>query len=436
MTLVPHAISAELFDQLAEGDGGPDAIRSLSSVEYSRNLHLLRGVIEEADRAGKNQARFSREGYASLTTVQRADPRAAGEVIRYPAVGAWLLRTMHGLLGGTRIPSPGPSGLCALAAAAAIRARVPIEIDVQPVAGTVHLPSLGAAQVSAPMATIHISAEAAEICTPHSTVRIPDDPKQDAHGWLPLRHIQGHGFDVIVDDLDPFRMPAIDRVAARLESAEMTSWRTSIRQGWGLLDEHHPDTAEEVRTAVAVLVPLLPPPQGQASSTSPDTFGAVALSLPPDPYTCAVTLAHELQHLKLSALQGISPLLEPEDGCQYYAPWRPDPRPLSGLLQGTYAYIGVCGFWRRELNFARGTVRARAAREFALWRMGVARSIDTLSDSGKLTPVGVRFAEGMARTLSSWRNAPIPAAAQQYATREARDHLGRWRQSNGRLNAT
>src|SRR5581483_603165 len=61
---------------------------------------------------------------------------------------------------------------------------------------------------------------------------------------------------------------------------------------------------------------------------------------------CAVTLAHELQHLKLGALLDIVTLALPDDGRRYYAPWRDDPRPLGGLLQGAYAYFGVSGFWR------------------------------------------------------------------------------------------
>ena len=101
-------------------------------------------------------------------------------------------------------------------------------------------------------------------------------------------------------------MPAVTRAAARLGAVEMSSWRRSIQQGWRLLTAHHLGIAEEVRAAVAVLVPLASPYRGQVSSSSPETFGAVALSMPPDPLTCAVTLAHELQHLKLSALHDIA----------------------------------------------------------------------------------------------------------------------------------
>jgi HEXXH motif-containing protein len=45
---------------------------------------------------------------------------------------------------------------------------------------------------------------------------------------------------------------------------------------------------------------------------------------------------HEVQHLKLAALLDIVTLTMPGEHDRYYAPWRDDPRPLSGLLQGTY----------------------------------------------------------------------------------------------------
>ena len=181
-----------------------------------------------------------------------------------------------------------------------------------------------------------------------------------------------------VDDLDPFRMPAVSGLASRLSAREMISWEASVQQGWHLITEHHPSVAEEFLGAVTVIVPMISPLRGQVSSSSGETFGAIALSQPPDPYTCAVTFAHEIQHLKLSAILDLTALTKPDDGRRYYAPWRPDPRPLSGLLQGTYAYLGVCAFWRREREFAAAAARARADAEYALWRQGVTGAIETL----------------------------------------------------------
>ena len=79
--------------------------------------------------------------------------------------------------------------------------------------------------------------------------------------------------------------------------------------------------------------------QNRASSTSPEVFGAVALAVPPDRVTGAVTLAHEIQHVKLGAPLDVVTLTLPDDGTRYHAPWRDDPRPLGTLLQGAYGRL-------------------------------------------------------------------------------------------------
>jgi len=56
-------------------------------------------------------------------------------------------------------------------------------------------------------------------------------------------------------------------------------------------------------------------------------------------------MVHEFQHSKL------------------WAPWRTDPRPLGGLLQGVYAFLGVADTWRALA--ARPALGDLAMREFA-----------------------------------------------------------------------
>jgi HEXXH motif-containing protein len=61
---------------------------------------------------------------------------------------------------------------------------------------------------------------------------------------------------------------------------------------------------------------------------------------------------HENQHIKLSVLLDQMPVTHQSitlaSGTCRSAPWRLDPRPVIGLLQGIYAYLGVTGFWRRR----------------------------------------------------------------------------------------
>jgi len=109
---------------------------------------------------------------------------------------------------------------------------------------------------------------------------------------------------------------------------------------------------------VLVIVPYRVPLEGQVSASAAENFGAIALSPSDDPSLCAAILAHEIQHLKLSAVLDIVALTLPDDHQRYYAPWRPDPRPLNGLLQGAYAFLGVSAFWRRQHQISRGGAAA------------------------------------------------------------------------------
>ena len=322
-----------------------------------------------------------------------------------------------------------------MAAAAAVRAKLPSEIELVATRETVVLPSLGAAAVAAPLAVVKTTAHHAEVSSAGRRVEIPADPHHNAPGWSALRRVSVGRLDVLIDDLDPFRMPALDNVAPRLGRLDFGRWRAVLRATWLMLAQQHPDVASEVAAATLSLVPLRAPAYGQVSSSSSETFGAIAMSEPPDPCTCAVTLVHEVQHLKLAALIDIVPLTQPEDGSRYYAPWRDDPRPISGLLQGAYAYLGVSGFWRRQRQLAVGASRLRADMEFARWRAGAAQAVDTLRSSGRLTPAGLNFVDRMKSTLAIWQDEPVTPEAQVRARRQAELHLAQWQAGHGPLPA-
>ena len=310
---------------------------------------------------------------------------------------------------------------------------MPVEIEVEVLNGAVMLPSLGQATVDGLAVVTRNGRGYIEVSSAHRRVTIPADLHSDAPGWLGLRRVRAGSLDVIVDDLDSFRMPSSTDLAPRLSPADMTRFSGALQQAWPLLESGHPDIAAEVLQAVTVVVPLVTVPGGHISSSSSATFGAVALSEPPDPYTCAVTFAHEMQHLKLSALLDVVALTLPDDGRRYYAPWRDDPRPISGLLQGAYAFLGVSGFWRRQRRYAAGDIRLRAEVEFLRWLEAARRVVETLRSSGSLTPTGLIFADGMTKTLDSWREERVSPEAESMARHRSERHLAEWEAANGPL---
>jgi uncharacterized protein len=270
----------------------------------------------------------------------------------------------------------------------------------------------------------------AEIRWAQGRIEIPSDGQRDVPGWLGIRSCHAEQPETLIDDLDPFRMPAVADLAPRLTAQEARRWEDALQQGWQVLAAGHSAIAAEATAAVSVIVPLTGSLHGQLSASSPATFGALAMSEPADPDTCASTFAHETQHLKLGALLNIVRLTLP-DGRRYYAPWRGDPRPLAGLLQGSYAYLGVTEFWRRQRQVSTGAAQLRADDEFARWRAGTVRVIDTLLSSGRLTAAGTAFVNRMSETASRWAGEPVSAEARASALRESRRHLDRWELAYG-----
>jgi uncharacterized protein len=429
-----HRMPPELFAAMAASGGGRDTARILIAAQRSKHALLLRGVVMTSAETGHAEAALAERGYNLLGSVERDDPAAVAALIRHPSVGAWAFRTMLALRGGPAMSGATPGRLAAVAAAAAVRAGTTAEIEVPMTDGQVMLPSLGVATISeesvsadgqGDLATVRVTPAGGKVITPKGALVIPADHRVLSPGWRPLKALLTEPFELLADDVDPFRMPTAPDLA---QPTDISSWSPVFQQAWMLLDRHHPDVAADVSALITVIVPRARPAQGQVSSSSPETSGTIAMSAPTGVITLACTLAHEVQHVKLSALLDLVKLTLDDDERRFYAPWREDPRPASGLLQGAYAYLGVTGFWRRQRQLDN---RLEAHTQFARWRVAAANATSVLRTSGVLTAAGQDFVRSMSATLAAWQDEPVPEAAQDGAIAANADHLSRWESANG-----
>ncbi|MGH3899055.1 MAG: HEXXH motif domain-containing protein, partial [Pseudonocardiaceae bacterium] len=374
MNLRPHRLPDDVFGTLAAGGGGVRALHHLATAQYSKHMLLLRGVVDTAVATGHPQAAHASHAYDLLADIQEQAPGDVESVVRHPAVGAWAWRTLRALYGGAAMVGAEPGRFATLAAAAAIRSRTPCALDVPATDGAVTLPSLGMATLAGhtSAAVVHCATDGAAVFAAGDRVLVPGDPDESAPGWRPLPRLvaeaSGMRLRLLIDDLDPFRMPAIANAAPRLPAEDIEWWRAALCEAWALLVRYHPTAAEEIAAAIRVITPLTSPPNGQVGASSRETFGAVALSVPSDARSFALTLCHEVQHAKLSAVIDIVALTRPDDGRRWYTPWRDDPRPIGALLQGSYAFLGVSGFWRRQRWQENGATALRAHAEFDRWQ--------------------------------------------------------------------
>ncbi|MFE1339736.1 HEXXH motif domain-containing protein [Streptomyces sp. NPDC058733] len=271
----------------------------------------------------------------------------------------------------------------------------------------------------------------------------PDGKASDGAGWLPLRTLTARTcagpVAVPLDDLDPYRDLDDPLPPARLEDAEAWAWQRVFEEAVALLDV--PGGPGPGRIEPALIRAVVPygrtaaappaPPTVPVSASSGDSYGGMVISRPSSPLALAETLVHEFQHSKLAALLHLFPLLDDDREERYYAPWRADPRHLTGLLHGAYAFTGVAGFWRDRLAATGDEAEAETAGyHFALRRLQCRLVVRTLLTSGRLTPQGRALVAGLAATLDGWLREPVPPTALARARTAARLHRTEWRLRN------
>ena len=339
--------------------------------------------------------------------------------------------------------------LATVAAAAAIPLGLRFEIEVPVRDGRVLFPSLGCLQVAGEGEWIRLSSDGERLrAGKHIEVAcaalVPDDTAGGTAPGAMVPHWQGtpivramasgQVWEVLLETcdryLDRYSLPMLTVMTA----AEVAQWRRLIQSAWELLVRHHAWAAGPIAEGVSVIVPLVQQ-SDQHSAASPAAFGAIATSAPPSPAGLAETLIHEFQHVKLGGLTDMVPLVE---NCRErgYAPWREDPRPMGGLLQGVYAFAGIVHFWdvQRHVETEPDDV-LRASALYARWRSTIELVSDTLLGAGALTPDGVGFVTALRERGRRQAAEPVPAEAMELACEVALDHRLTWQLRHTALDA-
>lgn len=381
------------FDQLAAGYGDAAAIGELAAAQASNNRTLL----SAAGQALAQQTTEAAEAWEFLQVLDSKHPAAVAKAIEHPFFRAWAFKAIDDPV------STHPATLTGYVLAAASHAGLAGELRVPLDTEAVYLPGIGR------IATAEAKA----------AVAAGGKPTQS----LAKSHYLGGGEDgprVLLEDLDDqrnaFQLPPAQRLS---DDEVVAQWGSAYSSAWQIIQKHYAEYVPGLTAGLRVIMPLMPSPDGhEASGTARQAFGAVGLALPPEPEILALLLIHEFQHVKLGALLDMFDLYDASDTRLYYAPWRDDPRPLEGLLQGTYAHVAVVDFWRRRAE--RGDTKA--AVHFARWRAQTWEALGQLEASGSLTEYGSRLVSRLKETMTPWLEIPVEAAARTEAARESDAH--------------
>ncbi|MER5433195.1 HEXXH motif domain-containing protein [Streptomyces sp. NPDC002588] len=415
-----HVLPSRSFEELLGGGGGTAAVDDLCASERSWRLLVVRALLDAAATAPTGPLPPPADAWRLLARAGAADPAAAERVLAYPAVGVWAAHTLRRLRGSARDDAPlwvHTGHLHALAASAAILAGLEFRTEVPVRRGWAVLPLVGAMRVDggAEWATTEVARDGGQVTVGGMPVPGP--------GWHALTELTADGCVLVLDDLDPYRTLRTPAAPEPLACAD--DWRELFAGAWEVLCE---TGAEEARALVGGLIAVVPRPRAEPfrphSASSGDAFGAALASVPDDAEQFAATLVHEFQHNKLSAFMHLFTLYaaprEQQGARLHYAPWRDDPRPLGGLLQGVYAFHGVTGFWRRRAH-------PLGRFEFALWRDQTAHALRSIAGAEELTDLGRRLVAELAGRLEPWLGEPVDARCLAAAGLAAADHRATWR---------
>ncbi|MEU1189642.1 HEXXH motif-containing putative peptide modification protein [Streptomyces sp. NPDC005859] len=463
------AVWDRALTELGRSEGGADTLALLVRDQDTRRLLLLRAVLDAAQGADAaicppaEKSRL-RDDWALLSEADRAGraDRARGPAggvaassararLLYPLTGPWALTCLRGLDPVERPPAPqdarelrrAVAHFSALAATAAARAGIPFTAELTAHDGVLHLPSLGTLHT----ATAGDTAVRAVHARNRLTLRRPDAPDVTVfleHGcgaWSgALSWTSAHALPGLVpgappmplDDLAPYRSVRDDprhralSAPTTLDDPERKRWLQAWSGTAAALRSGGERRVAEAQALLRCLVPLEMPPDaegpgesdGGCSATRRDAFGALLCSTPPSPVAFAATLVHELQHAKLAALSDLTTLHQAGSEARYFAPWRPDPRPFDGLLQGAYAHLGLADFFQRRALTADPAHRESAWAQHARYRAQVGATLPALVGSPHLTVRGRRFVDSMAAAYEDMSEHPAPrghtARAQAY----------------------
>lgn len=435
-----HHLSWADFDHLARGAGGAGVVLQLRSAERSRRLLLLRALVEETTKLPElfGPLPSSEDAWELLARVQEKAPSALDLMLAHPYTGTWAGYTARLLR--NRITGMCPmwmhvGHLHALAAAAAIHAELDFHINIPLWNGGAMLPTLGLARLAAdsPWSVAEVRSERnqVEVGNETTSVQLPPALAADTPGWWGIHRLtmraDEHVLSVYLDDLDPYRGLYEPVLPQRLDAAEVGAWRALLDEAWRLIVHHLPDIADALPAGLDSLVPRPAVPFRMTNASTGEAFGSAIISRPPDAASLAATLVHEFHHIRLGGLLHLTRLHE-EDPCErFYTPWRNDPRPIGGVLQGVYAFFGVTAFWRALARTGTEAPDRRATFEFAYWREQTWRVLRVLRDDPGLTPAGRRFVDGIAERLGPWQDEPVPTDLGALVAAVAADHYAGWR---------
>ena len=379
---------------IAQRPAHGDLVRRMARVQLSMTRALLARIGEQIAQCRGPCAHQTADAWALMCALDASAPEAVREVLEHPFARAWAVACRSTAAQCGTACAPVVRRLAAFAIAAAARAEVSAELRVPLHGSVVYLPTLGAYDVGSSAdetAVVSVRGDALDVVvgrekhTVHHRHRALNDG-----AWKLARSIGEARHPVLLEDLEPSRGCFGCPPAGRQSERSVARWHELLVGAWASLGAWMPEYAAQSRACVRAIVPLeRDDPRAHSSGTSRHAFGAVGATLPRSADHFALTLVHETQHMVLDTVMDTHDLCDPGDGRRFTVGWRPDARPVAGVVQGLFAHVGMSEVLSARLagEGADETVREKT-RLYSGWCRD---AVETLVREKALSPLGERF---------------------------------------------
>ncbi|MER5894145.1 radical SAM/SPASM protein FxsB, inactivated metallohydrolase extension form [Streptomyces sp. NPDC001876] len=363
--------------------------QELAAEQQDLTRTLLAGLHSELDGRGGTCWDEAWELAAVLESSEEG-ASALDRVLAHPYTRTWLLDTLGGLHAGRPGAVDDALRFPAYAAAAAVRAGLPLAAEVPYRDGRLYLPTLGELRTGGAeqAGTVRVCAtDDGFVARPDSggaEWRIVTGGPGDEPDWLPVRLIGRDRAPLFVlDDLDPYRDCFGAPAAPRLGQAEAEAWGAGLTEAWALLEASAPATVAAARGGPTTLTPLT---TGRSEERRLG-HGAIGLPVAGDAKELALGLVRGLRRTTLRAILDITELYASDGAWEHRLPWTEELVPFSRLLADTYERVAMAALDPRYME-------------------GVEQALDMIGTAAEPTVAGRRFVgvltEEMKETRDKW----------------------------------
>ena len=214
-------------------------------------------------------------------------------------------------------------------------------------------------------------------------------------------------------------------------------WRRSLDDACSLIHQLSPAVEEEMRLGIRVISPVRSASVDiHLSGSFREAPGLIAFSWTPDALMLAEALVHEYHHQKLNSLMAVAPLIsECDTDATYYSPWRSDPRPLSGILHGSFTFQAILEFYSLAIRSKEIATEDALSRRAYKISCQLKTAISVLSEHARFTPLGQSLLVAINENVKKLDAiaSQAPSSVRNEIDRLMREHQKQWTHENSHL---